>query len=227
MTEPSSTSSTTRRRRRRAARRRGPRGGTIVLTGGSTTAAAPTSSPPPLEPDWRASSVWWGDERCVRPGDPRSNYGLAQRTLLDRLEHPPEVHRIRGELPPEAAAEYDAALEGVDARSAPPRARPRRPRRLALPRLAAARPRPPGDLRPGRARAVRRPGDADAPGAPLRAGDLVPDHGREQGRDGGSRLSRPDRRGRPRKPPAPQRGQRHRLPRSRRRTPGSLVAESS
>ena len=43
------------------------------------------------------------------PEDERSNYLLAKATLLDRLERLPEVHRIRGELPPaEAAAEYDA-----------------------------------------------------------------------------------------------------------------------
>ena len=49
------------------------------------------------------------------PDDERSNYLLAKRTLLDRLDaQPAEVHRIRGELGGEAAAaEYDAALEGV------------------------------------------------------------------------------------------------------------------
>ncbi len=50
------------------------------------------------------------------PGDERSNYRLAKETLLDRLAVPPAlVHRMRGELPPEAAAaEYDDALEGVE-----------------------------------------------------------------------------------------------------------------
>jgi 6-phosphogluconolactonase len=68
-----------------------------------------------LEPNWGAARLWWGDERCVPPDDERSNYLLAKRTLLDRLEtQPTEVHRIRGELGGEAAAaEYDAALEGV------------------------------------------------------------------------------------------------------------------
>ena len=49
------------------------------------------------------------------PDDERSNYLLAKRTLLDRLERQPaEVHRIRGELGGEAAAaEYDRELEGV------------------------------------------------------------------------------------------------------------------
>ena len=49
------------------------------------------------------------------PDDERSNYLLAKRTLLDRLEQQPsEIHRIRGELGGEAAAvEYDDELEGV------------------------------------------------------------------------------------------------------------------
>ena len=49
------------------------------------------------------------------PDDERSNYLLAKRTLLDRLDaQPAEVHRIRGELGGvAAAAEYDDELEGV------------------------------------------------------------------------------------------------------------------
>jgi 6-phosphogluconolactonase len=51
----------------------------------------------------------------VPPDDERSNYLLVKRTLLDRIERQPgEVHRIRGELGWEAAAEeYDRELEGV------------------------------------------------------------------------------------------------------------------
>jgi 6-phosphogluconolactonase len=68
-----------------------------------------------LEPDWSRARLWWGDERCVPPDDERSNYLLAKRTLLDRIERQPgEIHRIRGELGGEqAAAEYDRDLEGV------------------------------------------------------------------------------------------------------------------
>jgi 6-phosphogluconolactonase len=86
-------------------------GGSIVLTGGTSVGKAYERAAE-LAPDWRAVEVWWGDERCVAPDDERSNYGLARRTLLDRLETTPrKLHRIRGELPPaEAAAEYDAAL---------------------------------------------------------------------------------------------------------------------
>ena len=89
------------------------RGGSIVLTGGSTPGKAYERAAE-LAPDWSAVELWWGDERCVPPDDERSNYRLAQVTLLDRLaEQPAEVHRIRGELQPaDASGEYDKALEG-------------------------------------------------------------------------------------------------------------------
>jgi 6-phosphogluconolactonase len=51
----------------------------------------------------------------VPPDDERSNYRLVRETLLNRLERQPRaVHRIRGELGSEAAAEeYDRLLDGV------------------------------------------------------------------------------------------------------------------
>jgi 6-phosphogluconolactonase len=89
-------------------------GGAIVLTGGSTPGRAYTRAAT-LEPNWRKASLWWSDERCIRPGDPLSNYGLAAGTLLDRLAGLPEIHRMRGELPAaDAAAAYDLELEGVE-----------------------------------------------------------------------------------------------------------------
>jgi 6-phosphogluconolactonase len=90
------------------------RGGSIVLTGGTTPARAYHLAAS-LQPDWGRTSVWWGDERCVPPDDDRSNFKLAAQSLLERLETPPEeVHRIRGELPPERAAdEFEEELDGV------------------------------------------------------------------------------------------------------------------
>jgi 6-phosphogluconolactonase len=89
-------------------------GETIVLTGGASVAHCYELAAE-LQPDWSASSVWWGDERAVPPDDERSNYLLAKRSLLDRLERGPKVNRIRGELQPaDAAGSYDKALEGVD-----------------------------------------------------------------------------------------------------------------
>lgn len=89
-------------------------GRNITLTGGRTPEQAYERAAT-LAPDWRRAEVWWGDERCVPPDDERSNYLLAKRTLLDRVEkQPAEIHRIRGELGGEAAAdEYDRELEGV------------------------------------------------------------------------------------------------------------------
>jgi 6-phosphogluconolactonase len=86
----------------------------IVLTGGSSVGRAYELAAV-RQPNWRRVPVFFGDERCVPPDDPRSNFGLARRTLLDRLAHLPEVHRIRGELPAvDAAAIYEAELDGVD-----------------------------------------------------------------------------------------------------------------
>jgi 6-phosphogluconolactonase len=86
-------------------------GGHIVLTGGSTPRRAYELAAD-LEPDWSRVELWWGDERCVPPDDPRSNYGMAKAALLDRLEvQPAAVHRIRGELGPDAGAEeYEREL---------------------------------------------------------------------------------------------------------------------
>ena len=78
---------------------------TIALSGGNT--------PRPVYQrlastaiDWARVHVFFGDERCVSPRDARSNYHMAKVALLDRVPIPPEqVHRMRGEDPPEAAAE--------------------------------------------------------------------------------------------------------------------------
>jgi 6-phosphogluconolactonase len=89
-------------------------GGHIVLTGGETPRRAYELAAE-LEPDWSKTEVWWGDERCVPPVDPWSNFLLAKDALLDRLERGPAVvHRIRGEDDPEqAAAAYEEELRGI------------------------------------------------------------------------------------------------------------------
>jgi 6-phosphogluconolactonase len=49
--------------------------------------------------------LFWGDERCVPPGDPGSNYLLANDALISRVPIPPgNVHRVQGELEPARAA---------------------------------------------------------------------------------------------------------------------------
>lgn len=48
--------------------------------------------------DWSKVHLFWGDERCVAPTDPESNYGVCKELLLDRVGIAPEnVHRIAGE----------------------------------------------------------------------------------------------------------------------------------
>jgi len=86
-------------------------GGQIVLTGGSTPRAAYEQAAQSTEV-WEHATVWFGDERCVPPDDENSNYGMAKRALLDRLQQAPRaVHRIKGELgKDEAAAEYEREL---------------------------------------------------------------------------------------------------------------------
>jgi 6-phosphogluconolactonase len=57
---------------------------------------------------WSSVDVFWGDERCVPPDDPESNYGMAQALCLSRVPIPgDQVHRIRAEGDPvQAAALY-------------------------------------------------------------------------------------------------------------------------
>jgi 6-phosphogluconolactonase len=82
----------------------------VGLSGGSTPRRAYELAAQ-LESNWGRAAVWWGDERCVPPHDARSNYRMAREALLDRLSRSPEVHRIRGELPPEdGAAAYETEL---------------------------------------------------------------------------------------------------------------------
>lgn len=53
---------------------------------------------------------FWADERCVPPGDPESNFFIAQKLLFEPLKIPArQVHRLRGEGP-----EALALREAVD-----------------------------------------------------------------------------------------------------------------
>jgi len=90
-------------------------GGNVVLTGGRTPEDAYKEAAR-RAPDWSKVDLWWGDERCVPPDDENSNYGMAKRSLLDRLERAPRsVHRIKGELGKEqAAADYERELDDTE-----------------------------------------------------------------------------------------------------------------
>ena len=90
----------------------------VALSGGSTPKAlyallADVNGPYRMRVPWERVHFFWGDERCVPPDHPDSNYGMARATLLSRVPVPPgNVHRIEGELADsgEAAKRYEAAL---------------------------------------------------------------------------------------------------------------------
>lgn len=77
---------------------------TLVLSGGSTPRALYSLlAHRPIS--WERVHVFWGDERCVPPEHPDSNYRMARESLLDRVPIPAgNVHRLEGENPDPAAA---------------------------------------------------------------------------------------------------------------------------
>jgi len=84
--------------------------GHLTLTGGSTPKAAYERAAE-LRQDWSGVDFWFTDERCVPPDHEHSNFAMADRALLARTEGA-TVHRMQGELGPEAgAAAYEAELD--------------------------------------------------------------------------------------------------------------------
>jgi 6-phosphogluconolactonase len=87
-------------------------GAHIALAGGSTPKRAYELAAG-RDVDWSGATAWFGDERCVPPDHPDSNFAMAGAALLERLPaaRRPRVHRIEGERGPEAAADaYEALL---------------------------------------------------------------------------------------------------------------------
>jgi 6-phosphogluconolactonase len=62
---------------------------------------------------WEGVHLFWGDDRCVTPGHPRSNFRMANAAFITRVPIPPRnVHLMPGELPPgEGAAKYAEELQ--------------------------------------------------------------------------------------------------------------------
>jgi 6-phosphogluconolactonase len=88
----------------------------LVLSGGSTPKLLYqllASDPYRCRLNWSKVEVYFGDERCVPPDHPDSNYRMAHEAMLSKLPIPePNIHRMRGELPPEQAAiEYGQLLK--------------------------------------------------------------------------------------------------------------------
>jgi 6-phosphogluconolactonase len=86
----------------------------LCLAGGSTPAATYELLATRFSHsiDWSEVQFFWGDERCVPPDDPASNFGMVHRTLLAALPlRPEQVHRMVGEAPPSQGAElYEQEL---------------------------------------------------------------------------------------------------------------------
>jgi 6-phosphogluconolactonase len=80
----------------------------VALSGGSTPRALYSllaSAEFQSQVPWDRVHFFWGDERCVPPDHPDSNYRMAFETLLSKAPVLEEnVHRIEAELVPEAAA---------------------------------------------------------------------------------------------------------------------------
>jgi len=62
--------------------------------------------------DWARIHLFWGDERCVPPYMPDSNFRMVNEALIKRINIPAKnVHRIPAERPPgEAAQAYEAEV---------------------------------------------------------------------------------------------------------------------
>ena len=89
----------------------------IAISGGSTPKAAFQLLADPHQRfraamPWDRLDLYWVDERSVPPDDADSNYRMTLEALLSHVPLPPnQVHRMEGELDPEAAAaRYESEL---------------------------------------------------------------------------------------------------------------------
>jgi len=89
----------------------------LALTGGETPDLLYQFIADPNQPwrdhiDWPHVHLFWSDERAVPPDHGDSNFGLANRLLIQHVPVPAtQIHRMRGELPAsDAGPLYDALL---------------------------------------------------------------------------------------------------------------------
>ena len=88
----------------------------VALAGGATPRglyARLAAEPFRSQMDWRCTWVFFGDERCVPPTDPESNYRMARETLLAHVPVPSgKIFRMYGEAADaaRAAEEYERRL---------------------------------------------------------------------------------------------------------------------
>lgn len=89
---------------------------TIALSGGSTPGALYSLLATDAyreRVEWAKVHFFWGDERCVPPGDVQSNYHTAYEALLSKVPVPTSnIHRMHGEDEPDkAATDYEQLLQ--------------------------------------------------------------------------------------------------------------------
>ncbi len=87
-------------------------GGQIALSGGATPKRAYALAAERLQ-DWRAATLWLGDERHVAPADERSTARMVREELLTGIPRAaaPRFEAVRTELELDAAAaDYEARL---------------------------------------------------------------------------------------------------------------------
>jgi len=86
----------------------------VTLSGGNTPKPlyAILAGPDADLLDWDKVHFFWGDERCVPPNHPDSNYNQANQVLLSpRSIKDENIHRIKTELQPkEAARQYQEEI---------------------------------------------------------------------------------------------------------------------
>ena len=87
----------------------------VALSGGGTprrTYELLAAPPYRDEVDWPRVHVFWGDERCVLPDDPRSNARMAREAWLDRVPIPrSQIYPMDCAQAPEGAARrYETLL---------------------------------------------------------------------------------------------------------------------
>ena len=85
---------------------------TLVLAGGTTPMRC-YELLAQADVEWGRVTILFGDERCVPPDHPESNYKMARAALLDRVS-PASVHRMPAELgPDEGAGLYSHVVAGL------------------------------------------------------------------------------------------------------------------
>jgi len=91
----------------------------IALSGGSTPKTLYQTI---RTPEWNTRFNWsrivflFGDDRCVAPEHPESNFGMAQTELFEPLRIPPDrIYRMKGEQqdPTAAAEDYEKTLRDL------------------------------------------------------------------------------------------------------------------